>query len=84
MGEYLIGRLVFSDCIVKNCSRAIGIWARDGGEIADAYVRRVIGNTKQYADCPDRKFTPSRVGKGRTYIYYLVRGGRMKVLYQEK
>ncbi len=59
-----IRQIVFSDCIVKNCSRAIGIWARDGGEITDVYIHHIMGNTKQYADCPDRKFAPRWWGKG--------------------
>lgn len=59
-----IRNVLFSDCIVKDCSRAIGIWSRDGGEISDIHIHHITGNTRRYADCPDREFAPRWWGKG--------------------
>ncbi len=56
--------IIFSDCIVKDCSRGIGIWSRDGGKISDIHIHHIIGNTRRYADCPQRAFAPRWWGKG--------------------
>ena len=59
-----IKNIIFSDCIVKDCSRGVGIWSRDGGSISKIYVHHIMGNTRQYADCPQREFAPRWWGKG--------------------
>ena len=59
-----IRNVVFGDCVVKDCSRAVGIWVRDGGIIEDIMVHHIIGNTRRYADCPARPFAPRWWGKG--------------------
>lgn len=59
-----IRRIIMSDCIIKDCSRAVGIWSRDGGTISDIYIHHIMGNTKRYADCPQRSFAPRWWGKG--------------------
>ena len=33
-----IRQVIMSDCIIKDCSRAVGIWSRDGGTISDIYI----------------------------------------------
>ena len=57
-------QVIMSDCIIKDCSRAVGIWSRDGGTISDIYIHHIMGNTKRYADCPQRSFAPRWWGKG--------------------
>ena len=59
-----IRQVIMSDCIIKDCSRAVGIWSRDGGTISDIYIHHIMGNTKRYADCPQRSFAPRWWGKG--------------------
>lgn len=59
-----IRHIVLSDCVFRDCSRGVGIWARDGAAIEDVHVHHVSGNTKRYADCPQRKFAPRWWGKG--------------------
>jgi hypothetical protein len=59
-----IRHVVLSDCVFRDCSRGVGIWVRDGAEIEDIHVHHVSGNTKQYADCPQREFAPRWWGKG--------------------
>lgn len=45
-----IRNILLSDCIIKDCSRGIGIWARDGGTIEDIHIHHVTGNVLKYAD----------------------------------
>lgn len=59
-----IRQVIMSDCIIKDCSRAVGIWSRDGGTISDIYIHHIMGNTKRYTDCPQRSFAPRWWGKG--------------------
>ena len=59
-----IRHVVLSDCVFRDCSRGVGIWVRDGAVIEDIHVHHVSGNTKQYADCPQREFAPRWWGKG--------------------
>lgn len=61
---HAIRHVVLSDCVFRDCSRGVGIWARDGAIIEDIHVHHVSGNTKRYADCPQRKFAPRWWGKG--------------------
>ncbi|MDO5416635.1 MAG: glycoside hydrolase family 28 protein, partial [Lachnospiraceae bacterium] len=60
-----IRNVILSDCVVKDCSRALSIWSRDGGTISDIYFHHVVGNTRRYADCPQRvECAPRWWGKG--------------------
>lgn len=59
-----IRNIIFGDCVVRDCSRAVGIWSRDGGRISHIYIHHITGNTRRYADCPQRKFAPRWWGKG--------------------
>ncbi len=59
-----IRQIIMSDCIIRDCSRAVGIWSRDGGSISDIYIHHIMGNTRRYADCPQRIFAPRWWGKG--------------------
>ncbi len=45
-----IRNIVFGNCVIKDCSRGIGIWARDGATIEDIHVHHVTGNVLKYAD----------------------------------
>ena len=60
---HAIRHVVLSDCVFRDCSRGGGIWARDGALIEDIHVHHVSGNTKRYADCPQRKFCTEVVGE---------------------
>jgi hypothetical protein len=59
-----IRNIIVSDCVFKDCSRGIGIWARDGAVVEDIHVHHIPGNTLRYADCPQRKNAPRWWGKG--------------------
>lgn len=45
-----IRNVLLSDCVIKDCSRGIGIWVRDGAVIEDIHVHHVTGNVLKYAD----------------------------------
>lgn len=49
-----INHITLSDCILEDCTRGIGIWSRDGGQIHDISIHHVSGNTRRYADCISR------------------------------
>lgn len=51
-----IRNISFSDCIIKDCSRAVGIWVRDGGCIEDIHVHHLTGAVRRYADAPTRRW----------------------------
>lgn len=60
-----IRNVILSDCVIRDCTRAVGIWVRDGGTIEDIYIHHLVGNTRRYADCPDRvEMAPRWWGKG--------------------
>lgn len=59
-----IRHVILSDCVFRECSRGVGIWVRDGAVIEDIHIHHVSGNTKRYADCPQRAFAPRWWGKG--------------------
>lgn len=59
-----IRHVILSDCVFRECSRGVGIWVRDGAVVEDIHIHHVSGNTKQYADCPERIFAPRWWGKG--------------------
>lgn len=51
-----IRNISFGDCVIKDCSRAIGIWVRDGGLIEDIHVHHLTGAVRRYADAPNRRW----------------------------
>ena len=59
-----IRNVMLSDCVFRDCSRGVGIWARDGATIEDIHVHHVSGNTRHFADCPGREFAPRWWGMG--------------------
>ena len=59
-----IRHVILSDCVFRECSRGVGIWVRDGAVIEDIHIHHVTGNTRRYADCPQREFAPRWWGKG--------------------
>lgn len=52
----LIRNISFGDCIIRDCSRAVGIWVRDGGAIEDIHVHHLTGAVRRYADAPKRRW----------------------------
>ena len=60
----LIRRVVFADSIVKDCSRGVGIWVRDGGTVEDIQVHHLTGGVRRYADAYDLPGSPGWWGKG--------------------
>lgn len=42
--------IVFSDCVVDRCSRAVGIWVRDGGCVERVSIHHISGTTRRYAE----------------------------------
>lgn len=56
--------IVLSDCVLRDCSRGVGIWARDGAVVENVHVHHVSGSTRHFADCPQRVFAPRWWGKG--------------------
>ncbi len=51
--------IVISDCIVRDCSRGIGIWVRDGATVEDVMIHHITGSVRKYADAI-RENGPSR------------------------
>lgn len=47
-----IRHVIMSDCVFSDCSRGVGIWARDGAVIEDISVHHVTGSTRRWGDCP--------------------------------
>lgn len=45
-----IRNLLMSDCVICDCSRGVGIWARDGAVIEDIHVHHLTGSVRKYAD----------------------------------
>ncbi len=60
----VIRRVVFSDSIVDDCSRGVGIWVRDGGTVEDIQVHHLTGGVRRYADAYDVPGAPGWWGKG--------------------
>ena len=59
-----IRNIVFSNCVIEDCSRAVGIWVRDGAVLENIQVSHLTGSVKRYADAPTRPHTPGWWGKG--------------------
>lgn len=45
-----IRNILLSDCVIRDCSRGVGIWVRDGATIEDIHVHHVTGSVLKYAD----------------------------------
>ncbi len=60
----VIRNISFGDCIIKDCSRAVGIWVRDGGTVEDIHVHHLTGAVRRYADAPQRRWW----GKGEPFF----------------
>lgn len=59
-----IRNIVFANCVVEDCSRAVGIWVRDGAVVEKVQVSGLVGSLRRYADAPTRPHTPGWWGKG--------------------
>ena len=42
--------VIVSDCVLRDCTRGISIWSRDGGEIYRITFHHISGTTRAYAD----------------------------------
>lgn len=42
--------ILFSDCVIDGCSRAAGIWARDGATLERIGIHHLTGSVRRYAD----------------------------------
>lgn len=60
----IIRRVVFSDSVIKDCSRAVGIWVRDGGAVENIQAHHLTGGVRRYADAYDLPGAPGWWGKG--------------------
>lgn len=59
-----IRNIILSDCIVRDCSRGVGIWVRDGAVIENIQVHHITGAVRRYANAGSRSFAPDWWGKG--------------------
>ena len=59
-----IRRVILSDTVVRDCSRGVGIWVRDGGTVEDIQVHHLVGAVRRYADAYDLPGAPGWWGKG--------------------
>ncbi len=59
-----ISDVIFSDSIVDRCSRAVGLWVRDGGSVENISVHHLTGSTRRYADAYAIPGNPGWWGKG--------------------
>ncbi|MBQ7064818.1 MAG: glycoside hydrolase family 28 protein [Firmicutes bacterium] len=59
-----IRNIVMSDCVVKDCSRGIGILLRDGHVIENVQIHHIVGSVRQYHSANGRSFAPDWWGKG--------------------
>ena len=59
-----IRNITFGDCLVKDCSRAVGIWVRDGGTVENIQVHHLVGAVRRYADRYSVPGAPGWWGKG--------------------
>ena len=59
-----IRRVVFADSVIRDCSRAVGIWVRDGGTVEHIQAHHLTGSVRRYADAYDLPGAPGWWGKG--------------------
>ena len=60
----VIRNVTLSDCVIDDCSRAVGVWVRDGGTVEDIHVHHLTGCTRRYADSYQLPSAPGWWGKG--------------------
>lgn len=60
----VIRNVTLSDCVIDDCSRAVGVWMRDGGTVEDIHVHHLTGCTRRYADSYQLPGAPGWWGKG--------------------
>ncbi len=60
----VIRNVILSDCVVKDCSRGIGVWVRDGGTVENIHIHHLTGATRRYADRYAHPGAPGWWGKG--------------------
>ncbi len=60
----VIRNVILSDCVVKDCSRGVGIWVRDGGTVEHIRIHHLMGAVRRYADAYDLPGAPGWWGKG--------------------
>jgi hypothetical protein len=60
----VIRNVILSDCVVKDCSRGIGIWVRDGGTVEGITIHHISGAVRRYADMYRLPGSPGWWGKG--------------------
>ena len=60
----VIRNVTLSDCVIDDCSRAVGVWVRDGGTVEDIHVHHLTGCTRRYADSYQLPGAPGWWGKG--------------------
>lgn len=60
----VIRNVTLSDCVIDDCSRAVGVWVRDGGTVEDIHVHHLTGCTRRYADAYALPGAPGWWGKG--------------------
>ena len=59
-----IRNVILSDCVIRDCSRGIGIWVRDGGTVEHIHIHHLVGAVRRYADAYDLPGAPGWWGKG--------------------
>lgn len=59
-----IRRVVFSDSVIRDCSRGVGVWVRDGGTVENIMAHHLTGAVRRYADAYDLPGAPGWWGKG--------------------
>lgn len=59
-----IRRVVFADSVIRDCSRAVGIWVRDGGTVERIQAHHLTGSVRRYADAYALPGVPGWWGKG--------------------
>ena len=58
-----IRRVLFTNCIVKQSNRGLGIWVRDGGTVEDILVSNLMIETRMWGGAYFRTVTPDWWGK---------------------
>ena len=54
-----IRNVIVGNCIVRDCSRGVGIWVRDGGCVEDIDIHHITGAVRKYAGASRPKGRPS-------------------------
>ena len=63
----VIRNVTLSDCVIDDCSRAVGVWVRDGGTVEDIHVHHLTGCTPAATptptSCPVRRAGGARASR---------------------